>query len=889
MMRQWHEIKRAFPDALLFFRLGDFYELFYEDAEVGARELDITLTGRDAGAEGRVPMCGVPYHSVEQYLSRLVARGYKVAICEQVEDPKSAKGLVERRVVRVVTPGSRIEDSLLDARANVYMASVARARQRGRTAWGVALADVSTGELICADAGDNPWELLSAWDVAEVVLPESLAGEDAEAGARALGASVTRWPDRHFDPGHATEFLCRHFGTITLAGFGVPDRSPEAAAAGALLAYVEHTLQGRASQTTELRRWEGEDALRLDPATRRNLEIRQRLDGSFHGSLLWAIDFTMTPLGARLLRRWLDFPLRDRRVIEARLEAVSALVEDGTARAAIRAALRGVQDVERLVARVATGRATPRDLAALRESLRASERVLQAAGPAVAGLLAEHADALQPPRDVLDRLETILTERPPVSVSDGGVVREGVSAELDELRALQRDSRATLARMEQRERERTGIRSLKIGYNKVFGYYIEVTHANRDAVPADYVRKQTLANAERYVTGELKELEDRLLHAAERALQLEAEIFRDLCASVAARVAALQRLAHALGVFDVVAGFAELAAARGYVRPAICEEPVLEAAALRHPVVEALLGPGRYVPNDVRMDADRRFLLLTGPNMAGKSTYARAVALCVLLAQIGSFVPASFARIGLADAIFSRIGASDDLAAGESTFMREMVETSRILRQATERSLVVVDEIGRGTSTYDGLAIAWAVAEDLILRIRARTVFTTHYQELTSLEGRLPGVQNLTMAVEERPESGEIVFLHHVRPGAADRSYGVHVAALAGLPEAVLARAREVLASLETGGQGRAWPASTAPGDVPAPVAAAAEAAQADHPGAPAAASQLSLFGSVGAERRAAHPLERLLRALDPDGLTPREALNLLYEWKRRFGREERP
>ncbi|MBE3589425.1 MAG: DNA mismatch repair protein MutS [Firmicutes bacterium] len=581
-----------------------------------------------------------------------------------------------------------------------------------------------------------------------------------------------------------------------------------------------------------------------------------------------------TPLGARLLRRWLDFPLRERRAIEARLEAVAALLQDGTARAAVRLALKGAHDVERLVARAATGRATPRDLAALRESLRAAARVRAAAGEAAAGVLAEHAADLEPPADVSSALEEILSERPPLSVADGGTVREGVSAELDELRALQRDSRDTLARLEQRERERTGIRSLKIGYNKVFGYYIEVTHAHRRAVPADYVRKQTLANAERYVTGELKELEDRLTHAAERALELEEEIFCELCARVAGRAAELQRLARALAVFDVIAGFAELAAARGYVRPALCEEPVLEVQALRHPVVEALMGPGRYVPNDVHMDAEGRFLLLTGPNMAGKSTYARAAALCVLLAQAGSFVPASHARIGLADAIFTRIGASDDLAAGESTFMREMVETSRILRHATERSLVVVDEIGRGTSTYDGLAIAWAVAEDLILRVKARTVFTTHYQELTALEGRLPGVRNLTMAVEERPESGEIVFLHHVRPGAADRSYGIHVAALAGLPEAVLARARQVLAALESEGGGAAASARE--------VAAQAEEGV-------ASPAQLSLFPAPVAEARPPHPLERLLRALDPDALTPRDALHLIYEWKRRFGREGRP
>lgn len=890
MMRQWRAFKEAFPDALLLFRLGDFYELFHEDAEIGARELGVALTGRDAGAEGRVPMCGIPHHALDTYLPRLIRRGYRVAICDQVGEP-TGRGAVERRVTRVITPGSRIEAALLDERRATYLAALAPAGRPSSARLGLAFADVSTGEFLALSApfagpgADALWDELARRAPAELVLPQPWPVGDATdlvRRAEALGIPVTRRPAGEFEPEAAAQRLHRHFGVRTLAGFGVLDRSPEAAAAGGLLAYVEHTLQGPARQLTELRPYDPGDYLRLDEATKRNLEIDRSLDGREEGSLVWAVDRTVTAAGGRLLREWLLFPLRSRKAVEARHEAVAALAEDGVSRGRVRRLLSRSHDLGRLLARVAAGRAGPRDLDALRRTLAAAPEILAAGQAAFRGELLSAAPDLEPPSGLLAELEAALADDPPASLAEGGVIRDGFSPELDELRALRRGSRERLLALEERERERTGVRSLKVGYHRVFGYYIEVTRPNLASVPPDYVRRQTLAAAERFVTPELRELEERLLGAEEAERSLEAELFERLSASVLREIAALQRMARALALVDAVAALAELASERGYTRPELVDEPVFLAEDLRHPVVEAILGEGRYVPSPVAMDGmEARFLLVTGPNMAGKSTYARALALAVVLAQAGSFVPAKRARIGVADAVFSRIGARDDLARGESTFMREMVEVSRILRGATERSFVVVDEVGRGTSTWDGLAIAWAVAEELALRIRARTVFTTHYHELTALEGRIPGVRNLTMAVREDPASGTVEFLHSVVPGAADRSYGLNVALLAGVPRSVVARAAEVLEELaEDKAPGEAALADLAAraGD------GAADGRAGDEAHGGRAARQLSLLPPALGPR-APHPLIQVLSELDPDRLSPRDALALLYEWRRRFGK----
>jgi DNA mismatch repair protein MutS len=844
LMQQWREVKSRHPDALVFFRVGDFYELFNEDAVEGSRLLELTLTSRNNGSS-KAPLAGIPAHSLEGYLRRLVAAGRRVAICDQVEDPATAKGLVRREVTEMVTPGAVFSDALLDSRRNNYLAAVA-GDTAGEGAVGIAFADLSTGEVSVRGV---PWDdlpdLLDAWQPAEILLPRSWELFLLTGTGR---ATLTYRGDWIFDPRTAAETLQRSFRVANLAGFGFEDGDAWlAAACGALAAYVaEVQPAGLALRPPRVLRAEG--AMVLDEMTRRNLELVEPLrGGGTEGTLLSVMDAALTPMGGRLLRRWLLSPLVALDAIRARQDAVAALVADEGGRRVLRDALAGVRDLERLAVKVGTGRATPREMLALAASLARIPPVLEALAPADTALLAEHRAGLHPLDDVCAAVEAAVDPEAPVSVADGGVIRTGYDAGLDELRGVRDGAVDWIARLQASEREATGIGSLKVGFNRVFGYYLEVTRTHADRVPEHYHRRQTLANAERYYTPELKEWEEKVLGAEERIGALETRLFGELRARVAAEVPRIQRTAEHLAAVDVLAGLAETAVRRDFVRPEVDEGAVLEIAGGRHPVVETMMAREEFIPNDVRLDERARVMILTGPNMAGKSTLLRQVGLLVLLAQMGAFVPARSARVGIVDRIFTRVGASDNLARGQSTFMVEMNETAAILNAATPRSLVLLDEIGRGTSTWDGLSVATATTEHLHDRIGARTIFATHYHELTRLAERLEGVVNFSVAVREVGES--IVFLRRLVAGGADRSYGVEVARLAGLPETVVTRARQVLGELEAGGVLAAAPAPP-----------------------PAPAPQLGLFAADS------DALVERLREIDTDALTPLQALSLLAE-----------
>jgi DNA mismatch repair protein MutS len=826
MMAQWQRLKAEEPKALLLFRLGDFYELFADDAERAAPVLELALTARDG-----VPMCGVPHHALDAYVGRLLARGFRVAIAEQMEDPALAKGLVRRAIIRVVTPGTVQEPDLLPPGAPSYCCAIWRPAPDG--SWGLAVADASTGELAVTELADA--DALAAeldrLQPREVLLPPELP-------LPVPGGVRTTLPAERFDP----EAVRRHFGHL-------PEGLPPSAlpAAGAILGYLAEVQRERPAQFTDITPYAAERFLLLDPVAQRNLELTRRLvDGAGAGTLLHTLDHTLTAMGARRLRAWLLQPLTDPRAIARRLDAVQELLTRPLLLDGLRRSLRGVHDMERLVTRVACERASPRELGALGRSLRALPGVLAPLAACSAELLAAAARATDPCADLAERLGAALVDEPPAGAGERGIFRDGWDPDLDRLRAAARDGRRWLAELEVRERQRTGVKTLKVGFNRVFGYYIEVGRSRAQDLPADYQRKQTLASAERYVTPELKELEERILGAEERAGRLEQALFADLRRQAAARAAVLQRTARAVAELDALGSLAEAAARGRYVRPAVDLSLRLKVRGGRHPVLEQTLGRARFVPNDVEMDGGgRRLLLITGPNMAGKSTYMRQLALIVVMAQMGSFVPAEEAQVGVVDRIFTRVGASDDLAGGRSTFMVEMAEVASMLRAATRRSLLLLDEVGRGTSTLDGLAIAWAVAEFVAARVRARALFATHFHELTSA---LPDAVNLHSAVAER--DGRVTFLHRVLPGASDRSYGVHVARLAGLPDEVVARAQELLASLQAQGGLRA---------------AMGEAAAAAPPG-PA---------PLPAEARAL--LERLA-ACNPEHLSPLQALALLFD-----------
>jgi DNA mismatch repair protein MutS len=839
MMQQYLGIKAQYPDMLLFYRMGDFYELFHDDAEKAARLLDITLTQRGASAGQPIKMAGVPWHSVEQYLAKLVKLGESVAICEQVGDVATAKGPVERAVTRIVTPGTLTDAGLLDEKAANILLALAAARGTVGLAWlNLASGDFRVMEIGARALADElrriaPAEILVV-DGAAVALPP-------DAGA------VTRLPPWHFDIDAARRLLEGHFGTAGLAGFGVEDLGVALGAAGALLAYARRTQAQALTHVVAVRAERDDAYVRLDAATRRNLELTETLRGTPAPTLFSEIDACACGMGSRLLRHWVHHPLRDRTTLAARHEAVEALTgEAGTGPyQAVHEVLRRCADIERIAARIALRSARPRELAGLRDSL----ALLPALAAAVAGLQAPRLAALrgelEPPGDCRDALRRAIAEEPAAMVREGGVIAAGYSAELDELRALQSNAGDFLVALEARERERTGIPNLRVEYNRVHGFYIEVTNVHAGKVPDDFRRRQTLKNAERYITPELKTFEDKALSAQERALALEKSLYDELLAVLAPHAPRLQALARAVAELDVLCAFAATAVRRDWRRPQFVDEAAIEIDAGRHPVVEPQVE--QFIPNDTRLAPTRRLLLITGPNMGGKSTYMRQVALIVLLAHIGSFVPARAARIGPVDRIFTRIGAADDLAGGRSTFMVEMTESANILHNATEHSLVLMDEVGRGTSTFDGLALAWAIARHLVERTRAYSLFATHYFELTGLAQEYREVANVHLDAVEHKD--RIVFLHALEEGPASQSYGLQVAALAGVPGAVIRAARRYLQELEH------------------------RSLQRD--------GHSDLFAAPPAPEPERHPALDLLDAVNPDELAPRDALELVYKLKK--------
>ena len=850
LMQQYRDIKARYPQTILFFRMGDFYEMFEDDARLAARELGLTLTTRNNGGAAEVPLAGVPVKAAAEYLRRLVGKGHRVAICEQVEDPKLAKGLVRREVVETVTPGSVLADDWVAQKRNNYLVAV---EPRGG-APGLAALDLTTGEFVLELV--EPQDLsaaLARYEPPEVLLP---------AGTRCPlpeGATVTEREAWEFDAELAREDLLRGFRLASLDGLGVAvaDR-PALGAAGALMRYARELKPGDLPHVARPRIVRRGDVVPLDEMTRRNLELVEPLrPGTAGATLLEVLDGTVTPMGARLLRRWLLAPLVDPAAINARLDAVAVLAADTRGRDRLREALDGVRDVERLAGRAALGRATPRELGALRDSIRrlpdARAALDGVEGRERAALLEQAADRFELLQDLGDELARALVDRPPAQLADGDAIRPGHDQALDELKDARDGGKQYIASLQARERERTGIPSLKVGFNKVFGYYIEVTNPHKARVPPDYERRQTLTGAERYVTPELKEYEAKVLGAEERIAARETELIDALRRVVAAAIGRIQETAGLLAGLDVWAALADLAHRDAYVRPEVNDAFVIHLEGSRHPVVERMMPREAFIPNDVLLDEAARVVLLTGPNMAGKSTLLRQVGLCVLLAQMGAFVPARRAVVGVVDRLFTRVGASDNLVAGQSTFMVEMSETSAILHGATARSLILLDEIGRGTSTYDGVAIAWAVTEFLHNTLGAKTIFATHYHELTQLTEELAHARNFNVAVREVGD--EIVFLHRLEPGGADRSYGIHVGRLAGLPTPVVARAWQVLQLLEAGHHVARQPAPRPPD-----------------------AAQLGLFGPV-----APHPLLVELERLDVNALSPLEALNRLAAWKQRL------
>lgn len=879
MRQQYLSLKSQYPDCILFFRLGDFYETFDDDAKIIAKVCDVVLTSRPVGNDVRVPLAGVPYHSVENYIARLIEAGYRVAVADQVSEP--GKGLVEREVTRVITKGTLVEPGMLDEKRNNYLAAVSF-NSRG-TGAGLAYADITTGEFAATEIGGanaeeverRVGEELSRLQPSELISIDWRPEESSLHGLidllHPVLSSVEAWQT---EPDTAYTRLLRHFHVSTLDGFGLHQGQEAVRAAAAIIAYLQSMQPGALKQLTRIASYTVGEFMTLDESTRRNLELTETLrGGDTRGSLLGVLDRTLTPMGGRLLRRWLNQPLLDVAAIQRRLDLVEYFITNTPARLELREALREMGDLERWTNRVTQAVALPRDLVGIRSVLAKVPSICQILAGEVASMgwnghhlgAAVHETSSAPSlpslplcEDVLQVLSTAIADEPPATLATPGIIRPGFRSELDELVERSRYAKDWIANLERTERERLDIKSLKVGYNKVFGYYIEITNTHGGKVPPEYIRKQTLANAERYITPELKEYEALVLNADERRLEIEQQLFAEICSEVAAHSSELLELAASLAELDVYAALAEVALSNRYVRPVVDEGPSIEIMGGRHPVVELMLTDEPFVPNDTHLTPDACIHLLTGPNMAGKSTFLRQTALITLMAQIGSFVPADSAHIGVVDRIFTRIGASDEIHRGQSTFMVEMVETANILNHATRRSLLVLDEIGRGTSTYDGLAIAWAVIEYIHNHpnLRAKTLFATHYHELTDLPERLPHVVNYNVAVDDSGNGEDVVFLRRIIPGKADRSYGVHVARMAGLPAAAVTRAEEILEELER--SGAAGPRRLF--DAVAPKATKGKTAM-----------QVSLFADV-------HPVVEALRQLDVNGLTPLEALNRLYE-----------
>ncbi len=850
MMQQYYSLKEQYPDAILFFRLGDFYEMFGDDAKIAAKVLEIALTSREAGAQGRIPMCGVPHHAAEAYLDKLIRSGYRVALCEQLEDPREAKGVVKRDVVRVITPGTFIEGQL-EKTENQYLVSLAR----HETSWGLAYLDMSTGQFMAAS--------LSSWNKLEdeitrikpaeiVVTLELMDNDRLGALAARIGAAISRLHHPQLSPAAASQRLLEHFQVATLTPFGLTS-CEQIAAAGLALKYAVDTQRNMLSHIRAVRGYQLEEFLQIDGHSRQNLEltttIRERKKA---GSLLGVLDETTTSMGARLLRDYLEKPLVDLAAIKERHDAVETLVEQTALRLELREQLAEIYDLERLLGRLVVGSGNARDLNALAASLQKVPPVKELLAGNTTALLAKMEAELDPLSGFVALINEAILEEPSLTLRDGNLIRDGYNEELDKLRGASRGGKDWIRKLQSAERERTGIKSLKVGFNRVFGYYIEVTKPNIHLVPENYERKQTLTNAERYITPELKEQESLILGADERINELEYELFVSIREQVQDHVQAIQANSRALAVLDVLQGLAQVAVERNYVRPEMNDGLGLHLMQSRHPVVEAI--EGQFVPNDVVLDESQRIILLTGPNMAGKSTYLRQAALIVILAQMGSFIPAQKAQIGIVDRIFTRIGAADDLSSGQSTFMVECAETAQLLLNASERSLIVLDELGRGTSTFDGMAIAQAVIEHIHDKIKARTLFSTHFHELTKLESALKRLVSYRVEVEEK--GGQIYFLHQVSRGSTDRSYGINVARMAGVPAPVLKRSLELLHELEAAGQG---PIQL---DLFRRAAYDASALELDEP------------------RPAANELQEELLNLDLNNLTPLEALQVLSIWQ---------
>ncbi len=848
--QQYLEIKRQYPEAILFFRLGDFYETFDQDAETVSRELDIVLTSRPIGKGLRAPLAGIPYHAVENYLSRLIEKGYHVAICEQMGD-QPEKGIFPRKVIRVVTPGTIVEPGLLPGDANNYLAALIleSGNSVARMHAGIAYVDITTGEFAVTEleAGPdlNPVRAeLTRLHPAETIHPDNLIIPNGVPG------QLTGWPAWRFEPGKCRETLLAHFQAAALDGFGLNEKPLAVRAAGAILQYLKDTEPAALGLLTGLRVYTLGEFMTLDASTRRNLELTETLRGETKNSLLGVLDQTVTPMGKRLMRQWVSQPLLDVDRIRARQEGVQFFFDRSMLRAELRSALKPLNDLERLTNRVLSGHAQPRDLVAMRDTLLRLPVVKQVLSEKEEGKISS-LPSFELCADELTLLQQSIADDPPQTLQNTGIIRPGYSAELDGVIEASRHAREWINNLEPAERARTGIKTLKVGYNKVFGYYIEISQGQAANAPKDYIRKQTLVNAERFITPEMKEYETLVLNAEERIREIELRLFKEICITLTKSAAQLLDTARALAELDVLAALAEAAALGGYIRPEVREDDILDIREGRHPVVETSLRGERFVPNDITFEKGEVVRVITGPNMSGKSTYLRQAALIVLMTQIGSFVPAASAAIGLVDRIFTRIGAQDEIHAGQSTFMVEMIEAANILHHATARSLLILDEIGRGTSTYDGVSIAWAVVEYIHNhpQLRAKTLFATHYHELTQLADLLPGVRNYNVAVTEA--DGKVVFLHKIVPGGADRSYGIHVAQLAGLPRPVIQRAGEIMAELEKT-SGKAVKIN------------------------PHAAQQAALFPETS-------PLLEELKELDVNALSPIEALNKLFEWQRRF------
>nr|WP_306543308.1 DNA mismatch repair protein MutS [[Ruminococcus] torques] len=798
MMKQYMETKSQYQDCILFYRLGDFYEMFFEDALTASRELEITLTGKNCGQEEKAPMCGVPYHAVEGYLNRLVAKGYKVAICEQVEDPKTTKGIVKREVVRIVTPGTNLDTQALDETKNNYIMCIVYIADK----YGVSVADISTGDYFVTEIPDSAKLLdeIYRFSPSEIICNEAfyMSGVDMDGMKDRLGITIYSLESWYFDDEVCRKKLLEHFEVSSFAGLGLADYDCGIISAGALLQYLLETQKNSLSNLTHITPYAAGKFMMIDSSTRRNLELCETLrEKQKRGSLLWVLDKTKTAMGARTLRKYVEQPLIDKTEIIRRLDAVQELKEQAISREEIREYLSPVYDLERLITKIAYGSANPRDLTAFRSSLEMLPALLYILQEMKAELLKDLAVDLDPLEDLCILVKKAIREDPPIAMKEGNIINDGYNEEVDKLRRAKSDGKDWLAKLENDEREKTGIKNLKIKYNKVFGYYLEVTNSYKEMVPEYYTRKQTLANAERYITPELKELEDMILGAEDKLYALEYELYSEVRDLIASQIERIQKTAKAVAALDAFASLALVAERNNYVRPKINEKGVIDIKEGRHPVVERMIPNEMFISNDTYLDDKKhRISIITGPNMAGKSTYMRQTALIALMAQIGSFVPAKSANIGLSDRIFTRVGASDDLASGQSTFMVEMTEVANILRNATSKSLLILDEIGRGTSTFDGLSIAWAVIEYISdsRLLGAKTLFATHYHELTELEGKIDSVNNYCIAVKEKGD--DIVFLRKIVKGGADKSYGIQVAKLAGVPELVIGRAKEIVEEL---------------------------------------------------------------------------------------------